>query len=83
MSFTLKKRDTIIVSVRSRIARTTHKYEIKISISWKHSKEIDVRNKNHLWETALAKKIKMWKLILMFLRIMKMFLLAGQKRRDI
>ena len=48
MSFTLKKRDTIIASVRSRIARTTHKYGIEIPTSWKHAKEIDARNTNHL-----------------------------------
>ena len=76
MSFTLKKRDTIISSVRSRIARTTHKYGIEIPTSWEHAKEIDARNKNHLCEIALAKEMKMWELLLMFLRITKIFLLA-------
>ena len=54
----LKKRDTIIASVRSRIAKTTHKYGIEILTSWKHAKEIDTKNKNHLWEIALAKEMK-------------------------
>ena len=48
VDFTLKKRDSIIASVRSRIARTTHKYGIEIPTSWKHAKEIDACNKNHL-----------------------------------
>ena len=54
----LKKRDTIIASVRSRIARTTHKYGIEIPTSWKHAKETDARNKNYLREIALAKEMK-------------------------
>ena len=58
VNFTLKKRDSIIASVRSRIARTTHKYGIEIPTSWKHAIEIDVRNKNRLWQNTLAKKMK-------------------------
>ena len=58
VNYTLKKRDTIIASVRSRIAKTTHKYGIEISTSWKYAKEIDARKKNHLWEQALAKEMK-------------------------
>ena len=33
VNFTLKKRNIIIASVRSRIVKTTHKYGIKIPIS--------------------------------------------------
>ena len=54
----VEKKDSIIASVRSRIARTTHKYGIEISTSWKYAKEIGAWNKNHLWENALAKEIK-------------------------
>ena len=54
----LKKRDSIIASVRSRIARKTHKYGIEIPTSWKHATEINVRNKNCLWQDALAKEMK-------------------------
>ena len=43
---------------RLMIARTIHKYGIEIPTSWKHAKEIDARNKNHLWEIALAKEMK-------------------------
>ena len=58
VSWTLKKRGTIIASIRSRIARTTHKCRIEIPTSWKHAKDIDARNKNQLWENALAKEMK-------------------------
>ena len=58
VNFTLKKRDSIIASVRSRIVRTTHKYGIEIPTSWKHAIEIDVRNKNRLWQNSLAKEMK-------------------------
>ena len=58
VSFTLKKRDTIIASMRSRVARITHKYGIEIPTSWNHAKEVDARNKNHLWEIVLAKEMK-------------------------
>ena len=54
----MKKRDSIIASVRSKIARTTHKYGIEIPTSWKHAIEIDVRNKDCLWQDALAKEMK-------------------------
>ena len=37
---TLKKRDTIIASVRQRIVKTTHKYEIEIQMSWMHAIEL-------------------------------------------
>ena len=50
VKYMLRKRDTNIASVRSRIAKTTHKYGIEIPTSWKHAKEIDARNKNHLWD---------------------------------
>ena len=56
--YTLKKRDTIIASVRQRIAKTTHKYGIEIPTSWKHAQEIDTKSGNHLWCDALAKEIK-------------------------
>ena len=58
VNYTLTKRNIIIASVRSRIARTTHKYGNKIPTSWKHAKEIDARNKNRLWETVLAKEME-------------------------
>ena len=51
--YTLKKRDTIIASVRQRLAKTTHKYGIQIPTSWKHAREIDTKNGNHLWRDAL------------------------------
>ena len=56
--YTLKKRDTIIASVRQRIAKTTHKYGIIISTSWKNAQEIDTKNGTHLWRDALAKEMQ-------------------------
>ena len=56
--YTLKKRDTIIASVQQRIAKTTHKYGIEIPTTWKHAREIDTKNGNHLWPDALAKEMK-------------------------
>ena len=58
VNFTLKKRNIIITSVRSRIAKTTHKYRIEIPTSWKQAKEIDLRTNNHLWQDTLAKEMK-------------------------
>ena len=55
--------------------RITHKYGIEIPTSWKHAKEIDACNKNHLWENALAKEI--------YLKLMKLYLLVRQKHLDI
>ena len=58
VNFIFKKRDTIIASMKQRIAKTTHKYGIEIPTSWKHAREIDTKNGNHLWRDALAKDIK-------------------------
>ena len=58
VNFTLKKIDSIIASVRSRIAKTTHKYGIEIPNSWKHAQEINTKNGNHLWRDAIAKEMK-------------------------
>ena len=58
VNFMLKKRDTIIASVRQLIETPTHKYGIEIPTSWKHTCEIDVRNRNRLWQDALAKETK-------------------------
>ena len=58
VNFIFKKRDTIIASMKQRIAKTTHKYGIEIPTSWKHACGIDVRNCNRLWQDVLAKKMK-------------------------
>ena len=51
--YTLRKRDRIIATVKSRVRKSSHKYGIEISTSIDHAKEIDGRNKNTLWQDAL------------------------------
>ena len=58
VNYDLKKRDTIIASMRQRIAKTTHSYGIEIPTSWKHSREIDTKNGNNLWRDAITKEMK-------------------------
>ena len=55
--FTLKKRDAIIASVRSRVRKRTHKYGIEVPTSIEHALEIDRRNNNTLWQEAIAKEM--------------------------
>ena len=54
----MKERDVIIVSIRKRIAQTTHKYGIEIPTSWGHAAKIDTKNDNQLWRDALVKETK-------------------------
>ena len=58
VAHTLKKRDTIITSLRKRIAQTAHKYGIKIPTSWDHAAKIDTKNGNCLWRDALSKEMR-------------------------
>ena len=51
--WTLRKRDTIIASVNSRMRKATHKYGIEIPTSVKHAEEIDKKNGNTLWQDAI------------------------------
>ena len=51
----LKKRDTIIASVKARVKKSTHKYGIEVPTSVEHAKLLDKKNNNHLWMDALAK----------------------------
>ena len=47
--YTLKKRDRIILAVKSRIKRTTHKYGIEVLTSVEHAIAIDKKNGNRYW----------------------------------
>ena len=51
--WTLRKRDTLIASINSRVRKATHKYGIEIPTSVQHTKEIDTRNNNTLWQDAI------------------------------
>ena len=39
--YTLKKRDTIISAVNTRVRKVTHKYDIEILAGVEHAKELD------------------------------------------
>ena len=51
--YTLRKRDSIIASVNSRVRKSSRKYGIEIPTSIKHGEEIDHRNKNTFWQDAI------------------------------
>jgi hypothetical protein len=55
--YVLRKRDVIISAVNSRVRKTSHKYGIEVPSSVKHAIEIDRKNKNTLWQDALAKEM--------------------------
>jgi hypothetical protein len=55
--YVLRKRDVIISAVNSRVCKTSHKYGIEVPSSVRHSIEIDRKNKDTLWQNALAKEM--------------------------
>jgi hypothetical protein len=55
--YTLRKRDVIISTIKSRLKRTSHKYGIEVPTSIKHSAELDEANGNHLWKDSLSKEM--------------------------
>ena len=55
--YTMKKRDVIISAVKARARKVTHKYGVEIPTSVEHAKDLDARNGNRLWQTALEKEI--------------------------
>ena len=50
---TLKKRQVILLALKKRIRKTTHKYGIEIPTSVEHAFELDRKNGNNLWKDAL------------------------------
>ena len=55
--YTLKKRDVILSTVKSRIRRTTHKYGIEIPTSLYHGYELYQKNRYSLWRDAIKLEI--------------------------
>ena len=53
----MKKRDVIISAVKARARKVTHKYGVEIPTSVEHAKDLDTKNGNRLWQTALEKEI--------------------------
>jgi hypothetical protein len=56
--FTLRKRDRIISSVNSRVAKVTHKYGCEIPSSISQAYAIDRKNNNSLWRDAINKEME-------------------------
>ena len=55
--FTLRKRNSIVSSMKTNVKKITHKYGIEIPTSPAHAKRIDERNKNTLWSDAINKEM--------------------------
>ena len=55
--YTLRKRDRIIASIRTRVRKKTHKYGIELPKSVDHALEMDRQNDNHYWRDAIAKEM--------------------------
>ena len=51
--YTLKKRERIIASVRSRVVKRTHKYGIEVPTSMAHARRIDETSGTTLWKDAV------------------------------
>ena len=55
--YTLRKRDTIISTVKARLKVSTHKYGVEVPTSIEHGKRLDKENGNTLWADALTKEM--------------------------
>lgn len=55
--YTLRKRDFIISSVKSRVRKSNQKYGIKIPTSIKNAHELDTSNGNTHWSDAISKEM--------------------------
>ena len=53
----MRKRNTIIFSIKSRIRKTTHKYGVEIPTSIEHAYKIDEKNKNLFWRDVIKKEM--------------------------
>ena len=55
--YTLRKRDVIISSVKSRIRRTMHKHGTEIPTSLEHARRLDIKNGDDFWRKAIDKEM--------------------------
>ena len=60
---TLWKRDQIIAAVKKHYHKRTHKFRIEVSKTVKCALEIDHENGNTLWQDAIAKERKQYRLL--------------------
>ena len=58
LPYTLRRRDRIISTVNKCIQRMSHKYGVEIPTSVEYSYKIDTDNGNHLWRTAINRKME-------------------------
>ena len=57
VTYTLRKRDTIVSAVNARVKRFTQKYGIEVLRRVKEAPDFDDHNLNHLWRDTLGKEI--------------------------
>ena len=53
----MKKRDSIIAAINTRVRRKTHKFGLRVPSNVAEAKAIDDENGNTLWQDALAKEM--------------------------
>ena len=56
--YTLRKRDVIISSVRSRIKKMNHKYGVQVPKTIEEAYKLDEANNNHLWRHAIDREME-------------------------
>mmetsp|Transcript_6957 Transcript_6957/g.15347 ORF Transcript_6957/g.15347 Transcript_6957/m.15347 type:complete len:588 (-) Transcript_6957:1134-2897(-) len=57
VAFVLKKRNRVIIKVKKKYWRTTHKFGVRLPKSVDEALKIDKDNNNHLWENAIKKEM--------------------------
>ena len=57
MPYTIKKRNVIIDTIKSRLKVATHKYGVEITSSVEHAIRLDAINGNGIWQEALDKEM--------------------------
>ncbi len=55
--YTLRKRNSIIAAVNSRVKKQTHKFGLEVPTSVEHARRIDASNGNTMWYDAIAKEM--------------------------
>ena len=53
--YRLRKHDVIFSAINTRIRKTMHKYGIEITRTIEHANNIDAKNGNSVWRTAIMK----------------------------
>ena len=56
--FTLKKRDRVIMAVKSRVRKKTHKYGIEVPMTVEDAYRLDTINGNQYWRNAISKEMR-------------------------